>query len=135
MHDYWIVLLGSILGNGVPVDELLFDYRRHPNQVCGLRKETLSELCRDSLAIRSEESWKKVEVLQELLDRVGALDSSKAQLQERVELVEEKKAHLLRRARARSTSRPSRIAQVMAEAATGRYHRFSRSWYSVIRDL
>jgi glycosyltransferase involved in cell wall biosynthesis len=135
MHDYWIVLLGSVLGDGVSVDDLLFDYRRHPNQVCGLEKETFAELCRDSFGIRSEESWRKVDILQELLDRARALAPSEAKVQERVELVKEKKAHLLRRAHVRSASGLSRIAQVMAEAATGRYRRFSRSWYSVIRDL
>jgi hypothetical protein len=83
----------------------------------------------------STESQKKVEVLQELLDRLDALKPCGVQVHERTALVEEKKAHLLKRARARSTSGLSRIAQVVAEAATGRYHRFSRSWYSVIRDL
>ncbi len=135
MHDYWIVLLGSILGHGVPVKDVLFDYRQHPNQVCGWGNETFAETCKDSITTGSTESQKKVDVLQELLDRLGALNASNADVRERTALVEEKKAHLLKRARARSTSGLSRIAQVVAEAASGRYHRFSRSWYSVIRDL
>jgi glycosyltransferase involved in cell wall biosynthesis len=46
MHDYWIVLLGSVLGHGVPVNDVLFDYRQHPNQVCGWGTRLLPKLAR-----------------------------------------------------------------------------------------
>lgn len=135
MHDYWTVLLGSVLGDGISVDDLLFDYRRHRNQVCGWRKKTFLQVCRDSILTNPEESWKKVRTFQELLDRVRMLSASHPAIPERLELLKEKEAHLLKRARARSSARPSRTAQVVSEVTTGRYRRFSNSWQSVIRDL
>jgi glycosyltransferase involved in cell wall biosynthesis len=135
MHDYWIVLLGSILGSGTAVNEVLLDYRSHAAQVCGWGKKSFAQICKDSFGSSSDDSWKKLESFRQVLDRVAAFSPSTSSFRERVRLLEEKEAHLLRRAQARSSSGVSRIGQVIREATTGRYRRFSNSWYSMIRDL
>jgi glycosyltransferase involved in cell wall biosynthesis len=135
MHDYWIALLGSVLSYGVPVDDVLFDYRRHGDQACGWRKKTFAQVFADSLHAGAQESWRKLELFRHARSRVLAVSGSTAPIKDRVSLLEEKEAHLLRRAAARSAAGPSRVIDVLTEVRTGRYRRFSSSWYSVIRDL
>ncbi|MGA7410085.1 MAG: glycosyltransferase family 2 protein [Bryobacteraceae bacterium] len=133
MHDYWIALLGSTLSYGVPVDEVLFKYRRHADQACGWRKKNFAQTLMDSLRTRHDESWKKIETFRHILSRVHS--TSLDWPADRIKLLEDKEIHLARRAKVRSASGIKRVTGVLAEACTGRYHRFSNSWYSVIRDL
>jgi glycosyltransferase involved in cell wall biosynthesis len=135
MHDYWIALLGSVLASGVPVDEVLFDYRRHDCQVVGWRKKTLREVCRESLRTGAQESWEKLRAFRHVRSRVLAMSGPSGPIRDRLALLEDKEAHLLRRARARSTGGLTRVIDVLTEVRTGRYQRFSNSWSSVIRDL
>lgn len=135
MHDYWIVLLGSALGYGVPIPEALFRYRRHATQVCGWRKKTFLQVSKTSLAAGQEDSWRKVDHFQKLQERVKSGRSSTQCPPERLRLLEQKEIHLLKRARTRSSTGLSRIVKVLGEAATGRYQRYSNSWYSIVRDL
>lgn len=135
MHDYWIALLGSIFTYGAPVSEQLFEYRSHASQVCGLKKKGFGQVFKDSVTIGPVEVWKKLETFRELERRVGAFAASSPQVKERLEFVKEKDSHLLSRAEARSSKGLSRVAGVLAEVCTGRYQRFSDSWYSIVRDL
>jgi glycosyltransferase involved in cell wall biosynthesis len=135
MHDYWIALLGSVFSSGVPVNQPLFDYRRHPDQVCGLKTKSLVQFYKDSVASSPAEVWQKLATFRELERRVLAFPATKQAVKERLELLKEKEAHLLKRAEARSATGATRAAQVLIEACTGRYQRFSNSWYSVFRDL
>lgn len=134
MHDYWIVLLGSIISYGVPVHEQLFAYRRHPNQACGWRKKSFRQVWMDSFTTTSEDSWRKLEVFRLLLSRVRLLPDLDP-LRDRVQMLREKETHLLNRAHARSASGITKVMGVLAEVKTGRYQRFSGSWYSILRDL
>jgi glycosyltransferase involved in cell wall biosynthesis len=134
MHDYWIVLLGSALGHGVPVPEVLLQYRRHATQVVGWRKKTFLQVCNISLAAGREDWWQKVEDFRKLRERVASDPSSRCP-QECLRLLEEKEIHLRMRARTRSSSGIQRVFKVFAEAVTGRYQRYSNSWYSIVRDL
>jgi glycosyltransferase involved in cell wall biosynthesis len=133
MHDYWIVLLGSTVSNGIPVSEPLLKYRRHATQVCGWRKDTFWQVCMESLNARAEDWRGKVDNFRRLVDRV---QSSPLECPpERMALLREKELHLLTRSSTRGSNALLRIAKVLAEATTGRYHRFSDSWYSIVRDL
>ena len=135
MHDYWIALLGSVLAQGVPINDTLFNYRRHPDQVCGWRKITFTQSCKDSLNCGAEDSLKKCEIFGQVRSRVLATGDLNETARARVQLLQEKELHLSKRAGFRSASRTVRIAGVFAEAWSGRYQRFSDSWYSVVRDL
>ena len=135
MHDYWIVLLGSALFQGTPVPERLYKYRRHANQVCGWRMKTFSQVVSSSVETGQEDCWKKIEQYREVLNRLATVQSSYPCEEGRLNLLKQKETHLLRRATARSSQGISRLFGVLAEASTGRYHRFSNSWYSIVRDL
>jgi glycosyltransferase involved in cell wall biosynthesis len=133
MHDHWIVLLGSALSSGIPVAEPLLKYRRHATQVCGWRKHTFWQVCMESLNARAEDWTGKVENFRKLVDRV---ESSPLECPpDRIALLREKELHLVTRSSSRGSNGFRRIARVLAEATTGRYHRFSDSWYSIVRDL
>lgn len=135
MHDYWIVLLGSVLSSGVPVQEALFKYRRHASQLCGWRKQTYWEVLRRSLETTQEEWWAKVENFRKLTERISSVSDSVSSPGECLRLLREKDLHLSSRARIRSTTGMSKVMRVLAETASGRYQRFSDSWQSVIRDI
>jgi glycosyltransferase involved in cell wall biosynthesis len=135
MHDYWIVLLGSALSYGVPVNEPLFKYRRHAMQVCGWRKQTYLQVLRTSLKTDPQEAWKKLENFQKLTGRVASMSESSPCPPECARLLKDKESHLLRRATIRSSTGISRIASIFSEARTGRYSRYSDSWQSIFRDL
>jgi glycosyltransferase involved in cell wall biosynthesis len=135
MHDYWIALIGSVLAYGVPINEVLFDYRRHSSPACGWRKKTFGQVIRDSLRSEPGEAWAKLDAFRSARSRVLTRTGSAVDRAERIALLEDKEAHLLRRARARSATGLDRVIGVLTEAATGRYRRFSRSWSSIIRDL
>jgi hypothetical protein len=135
MHDYWIVLLGSALSRGVAIPQRLYRYRSHASQVCGLRKKSLGEVVKESVATGWQVSLEKVERFREVQRRLDAVGASYHCSLERIELLGQKEAHLLKRASLRSASGLSRTIGVLAEASTGRYQRYSNSWFSIVRDL
>jgi glycosyltransferase involved in cell wall biosynthesis len=135
MHDYWVVLIGSALSYGIPIAEPLFFYRRHATQVCGWRKKSFLQVFRDSLRTGNEDWSTKINNFRKVLERI---DLSPAGLQcspQHRALLAEKERHLLTRSQARHSTGPARVGRVLAEACTGRYRRFSNSWYSIVRDL
>jgi glycosyltransferase involved in cell wall biosynthesis len=135
MHDHWIVLLASAVSSGVLVPESQMMYRRHASQVCGWRKKNFWQVLRESLSTQAEDWTKKVDAFRSLMERVALISTEFQCPPDRMKLLKEKELHLSKRSQTRSSSGVSRIAKVLAEAATGRYGRFSDSWYSVVRDL
>jgi glycosyltransferase involved in cell wall biosynthesis len=133
MHDYWFALLGSTLAFGIPVDDTLFMYRRHAEQVCGWKKKTYWQVLRDSLTTEHDESWGKVSSFRQLLERASH-DIIPVE-KERFGLLQDKELHLERRAQIRSGAGVHRFVCVLREAASGRYQRFSDSWQSIARDM
>lgn len=135
MHDYWIVLLGSSLSYGVPVPECLMKYRRHASQVCGWRKMTFWQVVQRSLNAGTEDWTGKVANFRKVLEHLNSISGLAACAPNKLRLIREKEHHLAVRSKTRASSGFWRIAQVLAEATTGRYQRFSDSWYSIVRDL
>ncbi len=135
MHDYWIVLLASLFSSGIPVPECLFRYRQHQAQVCGWKKKTFLEVMKNSLDTDKEDWNRKIERFESLLTHIASIKGTKEIIPSRLELIYQKELHLKRRARARSSRGIVRVARTIAEATTGRYQRFSNSWYSLARDL
>jgi glycosyltransferase involved in cell wall biosynthesis len=135
MHDYWIVLLGSALSRGFPVSERLFMYRRHATQVCGLHKQSFGQAVRESISTGQDASLNKVEQFREIQRRFDVVCALAQCPQDRLELLRQKETHLLKRAALRSARGATRAMGVLAEASTGRYQRFSNSWFSIVRDL
>ena len=133
-HDYWIALLGSTLGHGVPIPEHLFLYRRHFGQKLGCGRDTFLAKVRTSLAAEAD-YYAKAARIAELRQRAEACAAMASCPPARLLLLKEKQLHLSRRALIRSARGRARIAQLVSEASSGRYQRFSFSWSSVIRDL
>ncbi len=134
MHDYWIGLLGSSISDGIPINEPLFSYRLHPNQVCGWGKISFGEVVQVSLKSDANALVRRRAEFETLTGRLkDTVGFSPDPL--RVRLLEEKENHLEVRASLRSLKGAARALKVFREAATGRYHRFSNSYYSIIRDL
>jgi glycosyltransferase involved in cell wall biosynthesis len=133
-HDYWIALLGSIFGCGVPISERLFWYRRHFGQQLGCGHDTFAAKVRTSLAAEPD-YYTKAARIAELRQRAEACAWRVNCPPEHLRLLQEKQLHLSRRALIRSARGGDRIARLVSEASTGRYQRFSFSWGSMIRDL
>jgi glycosyltransferase involved in cell wall biosynthesis len=133
MHDYWFALLGSSLAFGVPVEDSLFMYRRHSEQVCGWKKKTYLQVVKDSLRAQQDESWGKLSTFHQLLERTssGIVPVER----ERLTLLQDKALHLERRAQIRSRVGADRLVCVAREVLSGRYRRFSDSWQSIVRDV
>lgn len=135
MHDYWTVLLGSALCYGVPVAEPLFMYRRHATQVCGWRKKTFLQVFWDSLRTGNEDWPGKITKFRKALERIDSVPAGMQCPQGHRALLAEKERHLVIRAETRRSTGLTRVRRVLREACTGRYRRFSNSWYSIVRDL
>jgi hypothetical protein len=135
MHDYWIVCLGSAFHSGIPVPETLMMYRRHASQAVGWRKKTFLQVVRDSIKAGQEDWATKVEQFRRLSDRIHSVSEATQCPPDRLQAIEDKERHLSKRATIRSASGLARISQVLGEAFSGRYQRYSDSWYSVARDL
>jgi glycosyltransferase involved in cell wall biosynthesis len=136
MHDYWIVLLGSTLSSGVPINEPLLKYRRHGDQACGWKKKTFLQVCRESLSTGADESWDKLEQFRSLVQRVEGVEISTHAAKEYIQLLKQKEKHLQVRAATRSRHGISKVATVVRETLSGRYQRFQEaSLYSILRDL
>jgi hypothetical protein len=138
MHDYWIGLVGSSFSYGVPVRERLIRYRRHDKQTC-FRRPTLTQwylgMLKESLGTRGEDMSRKAESFRQLQNRVEYVSRSVPCSSLHLELIRAKTTHLERRSELRSRAGLSRVIGVLAEAATGRYQRFSPGWRSIARDL
>jgi hypothetical protein len=55
--------------------------------------------------------------------------------EDKLSLIQDKAEHLAARAAARSAKGLEKTKLVLSEAVAGRYHRYSKSWHSVARDL
>jgi glycosyltransferase involved in cell wall biosynthesis len=135
MHDYWIALLGSALFRGIAIPDRLYTYRRHESQVCGLWQKSIVQVIKISLATDETECYDKVKKFQHVIERMYEVRQKALCLAKCLELLKAKEEHLGKRASFRSMRGLSRMFAVIRELFTGRYQKFSDSWYSVLRDL
>lgn len=135
MHDYWIALLGSTLGFGIPIAEPLLHYRRHSAQTCGWRKQSWLQVAHSSLRTDPAACWEKVEIFRALIERLAAKETNNHGFPERHTAIRDKYLHLTVRAQIRSDRGMTKIRLLLKEIASGRYFRYSDSWQSIIRDF
>jgi len=132
IHDEWLAVIATAIGEGELIDAELVDYRQHgANQIgvqkLGLRAQ-LSKLVEPRngrnvyLANRTALLVERLESLGDLV-RPEALASARAKL-----------AHLRVRANY-SRNRLARFIPVLRELRTGRYGRYTRGTGDVLRDL
>jgi hypothetical protein len=139
MHDYWIVLLASVLAYGVPVAQPLFLYRTHKNQVCGSQPKASLSVIRNSLSASDAECRAKARQYKQLCARASAIVALAGRTSEAYSLIRDKEVHLSIRAEIRCSKGMAKLRQVFAEALTGRYRLSGNSvwdaWHSIGRDL
>lgn len=135
IHDEWIALLASSAGlYGVPIEEPLIQYRRHPGQLIGVRSfaEQVKRfwLMRgssfESLLRRQEAKYSKA------LDRLALTGQLEKDVQE---LFEAKIQHLRVQQSIHKRPHYARFFAVSRLFLTLRYHRFSSGWKSAAMDL
>lgn len=131
IHDYWIAILGSVFAGGIPVHDRLFAYRRHCGQSIGFNRDSWRQrLTHSSEAYR--ESCRNLEIL---LGRVRQVCGRDPATQQKIAMIEDAALHWRRRSETVFLGPFGRLRAVLAEAFTGRYHRFSNHWQSIVRDL
>jgi len=139
-HDEWIALLLAAVTDLRMLPDALVGYRIHPGQRIGLgRHPTWGARWRS----RSRSSSERTRRREELLARADLLDVARDRLRDRaahwtipsaaLTVLASHSGHL--RARARTSPRGRRVGGILTELLAGRYHRFSRGWASVARDL
>jgi glycosyltransferase involved in cell wall biosynthesis len=136
LHDHWIALMGSIFTKGQPISDRLILYRQHAAQQKGVRRSTVTERYRESIALSENARSTKIQRLKELADRVSEVSNSGiSRSNASAAIIQEKIDHISSRSLARSSKGFTKLRVVMSEIAAGRYHRFSDSWISAARDL
>jgi glycosyltransferase involved in cell wall biosynthesis len=133
MHDGWIALLLSAIGEGEAITQLLIRYRQHPSQSIGAAKRSLYQQYLNAKAMNRN-------IFAELADQYEAV---LARLQEQTDfdvspMAIEKLQAKIRHCRRRSAIRlrhTSRMPAALSELLTLRYRRFSLGWKSFAQDL
>jgi hypothetical protein len=138
MHDAWIALLASCAGSyGVPLSDSLVYYRQHTTQQVGSKDNTLLHQLK---AAKSPEYDVYKTIEQGLLDARDRLLLMKPTINKDVsielELIQQKAEHFSRRAFIGSSGNfPPKVKALIGDTLTGKYHHFSNSWISVVKDL
>lgn len=138
MHDAWIALLSSCAGfYGIALSEPLIFYRQHSAQQVG-GKNTLFQKFKRARNPKDTD-FLKIQV-QGLLDVKNQLIPIQNELNKDISrelaLIHEKAEHFSKRVGIRSsTNLLLKLNDIVSELLTGKYHRFSNSWQSAIKDL
>ena len=136
VQDEWIALLASAGGaRGIFINEPLVKYRLHNRQLIGIgsnKKLNLIEQFQRARNTKSESYQAKAERIRYILDRLRLVNKL---TEEATKLFEEKITHLQARQWIHNNSRWKRPSRVFIELLSGRYHRFSNGWKSVVKDL
>lgn len=132
VHDEWLAIVASAIGEVDVIEAPLIDYRQHGGNQIGARRDTFREKLRKALGSRGDIHVRRAFKAQQVLERLQAFgDRVSAQ---RIEQVRGKVAHQRFRAHL-PASRLARIAPVLREAATGRYDLYGRGVRGIVRDL
>jgi len=133
VHDAWIVLLLSVIEiKGDFIEEPLIKYRQHFTQLIGGRKLKLIEQFQKAIGTKSESYNVRAKRFEHMLDRLVLINKPTKKIKK---LFEDKIKHLRARQWIHNHSRWKRFVRIFTELISGRYHRFSNGWKSVIKDL
>lgn len=133
-HDAWIALLVSAVATVTWIDKPLLAYRQHGKNQIGGRRE--------NVATRIQRNWRNPEYqpeelvsqFEEVLTRLEPYQAVMGIKHDVIQRVGEKIAHLKRRRRAVETPVIG-FGFVVAEAMAMGYHRYSRGWATVAKDV
>jgi len=138
LEDAWIALLASCAGfYGVPLSDSLLYYRQRAAQTVG-GKNTLDQKFKRASNPQDVEIFKRqVQGLVDAKTRLLLIQSSlNKDISQELNQIQEKAEHFSKRVSIRSSSNFAfKVKDIGSEVLTGKYHRFSNSWQSVIKDL
>jgi glycosyltransferase involved in cell wall biosynthesis len=134
LHDEWITLLLLMVSDGLGVDELLIDYRRHHNQLVGAKINGLVQQFVTARRISSSVREAQVRRLSEALVRIESQTAFRAK-DDRKEKLLEALEHWKMRASARQRSWFTRTFVVISEVLSGGYGKYALGWKSAAADL
>lgn len=152
IHDAWIALIASLASEIVAVKKDLIMYRQHSGQQLGAglsrweipRSERYRLTIEDRLtAIARIDQFKRI-INDEFLDRLRSIAPDPTKVPSSAEFekmlinahssIMEHIEHISARLKL-PAARPSRVADIIGEMATGRYREYSRGWQSAVLDL
>jgi glycosyltransferase involved in cell wall biosynthesis len=136
LHDGWVPLYLTCIGAyGVAIPDRLVKYRQHRNQLASAgRPLGFLDLAMNMRSSANQANLDFAELLEYLAVRLQQAQPCDNCIRAREELLE-KAAHVRARVRANTYHGFERLKTVFAEAASGRYGRYSRSIKSIIKDL
>ncbi|MDT7834491.1 glycosyltransferase [Aquabacterium sp. OR-4] len=137
-HDTWSALVLSAAGRpGIALEQLLVKYRQHQAQVVGAGEAQPSAWQSFVRSMRGDRCYDPLlpDALEAIARRVAALAGDQAETHEARQLLIDKAMHLRNRRRADASGLFIRARIIAVELASGRYHRFSASWKTALRDL
>lgn len=126
LHDWWIALLVSAMGQISFVDSPTMLYRQHAAQHLGAGPQRQD-------ASRMKGHFMGLEESMQLYEAVLPLSQGSERARDAVAFLSQHAAHL--RCRARSRPFMERLPVVLGELSSGRYHRYSNGFRSAFRDL
>lgn len=132
VHDEWLAMIATSIGEGELLDRVLVDYRQHGANQIGVRRLGLRGKIGRILEPRdgrNEYLARRAAALVEHLEALGPVVRPDA-----LERTREKLDHLRVRATF-SRHRLARVIPVLREALTGRYAHYSRGVGDILRDL
>lgn len=132
VHDEWIAIIASSLGEVDVIEAPLIDYRQHGGNQIGARRDTFREKLQKALGSRGSTHVKRAAKAEQVLQRL--LGFGERISPQRIEQVRGKVTHQNFRAHL-PKSRLARIGPVLREAATGRYDLYGRGFRGIVRDL
>ena len=133
LHDEWLALIASAIGQIDVIEDCLIDYRQHGRNVVGMRVRTWRDKWAGLRMDRSEQFGREV-------DRLRLLDERLATFGERVapwklELLRVRVWHLQRRLAIGKLPYWKRLPDIWCEWRSCRYGRYGTGFRSALRDL
>lgn len=137
LHDGWVPLYLTCMGAyGVAIPDRLVKYRQHCNQLASAgRPLGFLDLAMNMRSSANQANLDFAEFLEQLALRLPRQASGDDSVQRAKEELLGKAAHVRARVRANTIHGFERFKTVLAEAVSGRYGRYSRSFKSIIKDL
>lgn len=138
-HDTWSALVLSASGRpGIAVGRALVKYRQHQAQVVGAGEAQPGAWKSLVRSMRGDRRYDPLlpDALEAIARRVAArAGGDLAETLQARQLLIDKAVHLRNRRRADASGLFIRARIIAVELASGRYHRFSASWKTALRDL
>jgi hypothetical protein len=135
VHDEWLAICASAVGNVEMLEEKLTAYRQHRNNTIGVPLTEFSRLVNHAIKVtkisRGEYFDYKIRRLDALITRLQADSAVSA---EKFTLLDEARDHFVQRANF-DDAWVRRIAPVLREYRAGGYRRFADGVAGMIRDL